>query len=111
MEKWTISNSEWIGQAGWNLLARLAMNADDLPEGFFEPYLNIIEREIHTRKNRVKYAMNNALIAIGIRIEKLEKKAIAAARKIGKVQVDHGETNCKTPAAADYIGKARQRNK
>ncbi len=38
--------------------------------------------------------MNSALIAIGIRNEDLERKAIEIAREIGKVHVDHGATSC-----------------
>ena len=49
--------------------------------------------------------MNNALINIGTRNASLRKKATAAAKRIGKVAVDHGETNCKTPDAAAYIKK------
>ena len=52
--------------------------------------------------------MNSALIAIGIRNEDLERKAIEIAREIGKVHVDHGATSCKTPDAESYI-KARER--
>ena len=52
-----------------------------------------------------------ALIAIGIRNGKLERNALAAAQKIGKVEVDHGETNCQTPDAAAYIRKTRQRQR
>ena len=36
----------------------------------------------------------------------LKKEAIAAAGRIGKVEVDHGKTSCKTPDAAAYIKKA-----
>ena len=53
--------------------------------------------------------MNSALIAIGIRNEDLERKAIEMAREIGKVQVDRGATSCKTPDAEPYIKKARER--
>ena len=53
--------------------------------------------------------MNTALIAIGMRSLKLEPKAISAARKIGRIDVDHGETNCKTPDAEAYILKAGKR--
>jgi hypothetical protein len=49
--------------------------------------------------------MNNALINIGVRSSALQKKAIAAAKRIGKVEVDHGETGCKTPDAVAYIKK------
>ncbi len=61
------------------------------------------------KKNRKKEAMNSALIAIGIRNEDLERKAIEIAREIGKVHVDHGATSCKTPDAESYIKKARER--
>jgi 3-methyladenine DNA glycosylase AlkD len=111
MEKWSRSKQEWIGRAGWHMLAKLAMSKVDLPNSYFEDFLEIIERDIHIRKNRVRDAMNNALIAIGMRNSALEKKALAAAKKIGKVDVDHGETNCKTPDAASYIRKAKTRRK
>lgn len=51
--------------------------------------------------------MNMALIAIGVRSARLAEAATAAAGRIGKVDVDHGETNCKTPDAASYIAKTR----
>jgi 3-methyladenine DNA glycosylase AlkD len=111
MEKWMKSKNEWIGQAGWNLLGRLAMDDKELPDEFFENYLGIIEREIHRSQNRVKHAMNGVVIAIGIRNGKLEKKALAAAQRIGKVEVDHGETDCQTPDAAAYIRKAGARKR
>jgi hypothetical protein len=35
--------------------------------------------------------------------------AVAAATRIGKVDVNHGDTNCKTPEAVFYIEKAAKR--
>ncbi len=105
-EKWNTSKGEWVARSGWQLLAHLAMSDDELPDSFFDVHLDTIESEIHDRKNRVRDAMNSALIAIGIRNPKLRKKALAAARTIGKVEVDHGETSCKTPDAPAYIEKA-----
>ncbi|MFE6587353.1 DNA alkylation repair protein, partial [Bacillus mobilis] len=52
---------------------------------------------------------NRALIAIGVRNESLERQAIETARVIGKVEVDHGETSCKTPDAEAYIKKTKER--
>lgn len=111
MERWTGSDGEWVARVGWGLLGRLAMDDRTLPDAFFEPWLERIERGIHAAKNRVREAMNMALIAIGIRSAGLEEKAIDAARRIGPVDVDHGETNCETPAAEPYIRKARARRK
>ncbi len=105
MKKWTKSRGEWTLTAGWNLVTNLAMVDDSLDDAFFEDRLAEIERIIHTAPNRARYAMNNTLINIGIRNKNLEKKAIAAAKRIGKVEVDHGETNCNTPDAASYIAK------
>ncbi len=81
------------------------MQDNGLPDAYFEKYLGIIESKIHSDKNWVKYAMNNALINIGVRNRILERRAIAAAKRIGRIEVDHGETGCKTPDAVPYIKK------
>ncbi len=111
MEEWTSSDNEWKGQTGWSLLASLAMNDASVPDDFFDPYLAIIAQDIHNRKNRVRYTMNTALITIGTCSDTLEQKALAVAAQIGTVDVDHGETSCKTPDAAAYIRKTRERQK
>jgi 3-methyladenine DNA glycosylase AlkD len=113
MEKWTTSRSEMIACAGWHTLASISRAANGLPDSYFAKYLATIESKIHTSENWVKYAMNNALISIGTRNAAMEKKATAAAKRIGKVEVDHGETGCKTPDAAAYIKKtvAHQKKK
>ncbi len=111
VDEWRESEEEWIGRAGWKVLAHLALRDGNLSDGVLEGYLEIIEREIHARKNRVREAMNSALIAIGVRNARLERRALAAARKIGKVEVDHGETECKTPDATEYIRRTRERAK
>jgi 3-methyladenine DNA glycosylase AlkD len=84
MEEWIGREDEWPATAGWNLLTLLAMGNHGLPDDFFDPYLETIQRTIHTRKNRVRYAMNNALFAIGIRNYNLEQKALAAANRWAK---------------------------
>lgn len=108
-EEWIGSDEEWPGRAGWHLVAHLAMKNGDLPDAYFAAHLLTIEGEIHASKNRVRDAMNNALIAIGIRNGALEEQALAAAARIGKVEVDHGETGCKTPDAIQYIRRTLAR--
>ena len=108
-EEWRQSGEEWVGRAGWLLVAHLAMQQPDLADSYFSDCLASIEGEIHTRKNRVRDAMNSALIAIGIRNPALEEPALAAAARIGKVEVDHGQTGCKTPDAADYVRRTLTR--
>lgn len=109
MQAWIQSSEEYTAQAGWVALAILAMQDTALPDSFFEQHLKTIESGIHSAPNRARYAMNSALIGIGTRNAKLEKLAIAAAKRIGKVEVDHGETDCKTPDAVSYILKTRER--
>ncbi len=109
MEKWRKSGREMTAAAGWNLLVEIALADRDLPASFFVPYLQEIRGAIHGGKNRARYAMNNAVIAIGGRSPGLRRRAIAAAKKIGPVDVDHGETGCKTPDAVPYIERMWER--
>jgi hypothetical protein len=39
----------------------------------------------------------------------LREKALLTAKNVGKVHIDHGETGCKTPDAAQYILKTAAR--
>jgi 3-methyladenine DNA glycosylase AlkD len=110
-EKWSASKNEWIGRAGWTVLAHVAMNDRTLPDAFFEERLESIERDIHQQKNYTRYGMNGALIAIGGRGGALMKRALDASKRIGTVEVDHGETGCKTPDAAPYIRKMVERSR
>ncbi len=107
-DQWITASDDFMGQAGWNVVARLS-SQPDLPDDYFKDLLKVVEKEIHSSKNRTRHAMNGALIAIGLRNSALEKLAIAAAKRIGAVEVDHGETDCKTPDAVRYIEKARDR--
>ena len=81
----------------WATLTALTLTAPALAgDGMLGVYL--------TENTR---AMNGALIGIGLRSAGREKKAVAVARRIGVVEVDHGETGCKTPDAAGYIAKTK----
>lgn len=101
---WIDADHEWIAAAGWNVLAAL-LETDAIDDEAAAAYLARIEGNIHTARNRVRYSMNQALIAIGLRGGAHTPAALACADRIGSVLVDHGETGCKTPAAAAYIQK------
>lgn len=104
--KWCADAREFVAVAGWDVVARMAMNST-LPDTKFAGLLKTIERDIHGAQNCVRYAMNGALIALGVRNDKLEKLAVAAAKRIGTVDVDHGDTSCKTPDAVADIAKTK----
>ena len=110
MRAWMKSADEYSREIGYGILAvRLKDDADSISDADAEQILATIEKEIHRSPNWARYAMNGALIAIGVYKPGLRAKAIAAARAIGKVEVDHGETGCKTPDAAAYILKVARR--
>lgn len=105
IQAWTASGDEFIAQAGWNILGEIALKDKTLPESYFAPFVEHIRKHLHQQPNRTRYAMNGALIAIGVRTPALEKQALAAAAEIGKVDVDHGDTSCQTPDATSYIAR------
>jgi len=106
--KWIQSDVETIASAGWGTLSYfVAVNEDeqiDIPK--YVELLNTVGKEIHTSQNRVRYAMNGFVIAVGIYVESLTENAKKIAKEIGKVNVDVGGTACKVPLANDYIQKA-----
>ena len=102
--RWIAMKGEWPSTAGWSVVAGLALEPDVLGDEELVGLLERIEAGIHAAPNRTRYAMNQALISIGCR-PSMTERAIAAARKIGKVEVDHGPTSCKTPDAEAYIKK------
>ena len=102
--EWAEDPGEWIASAGWTTIALLVMR-QGVEESLAERLVETIERRIHDAPNRTRYAMNSALIAIGGGMPRLRDRALEAARTIGVVEVDHGETGCKTSDAATTIGK------
>jgi len=110
MRAWMRSPDECSREMGYGILAaRLKDDPGSVSDADAGKALARIEKEIHSSPNWARYAMNSALISIGVFKPALRKKAIAAARRIGKVEVDHGETYCKTPDAVPYIEKASKR--
>jgi 3-methyladenine DNA glycosylase AlkD len=101
--------NEWRAAAGWDVLTVLVGDGSRLDDDDVAALLAEIESRIHGSPNRVRYGMNNTLIAIGGRSDAWQAKALAVARRIGKVEVDHGATSCKTPDARDKILKAAAR--
>lgn len=105
-------SKEWLAKgsarrcAGWTLLGHRASLDATAGDAEFIARLAEIEKTIHGAPNGERMAMNAALIQIGGRNAALKKAALAAAKRIGALEVDHGDTECKTPDAAAYIEKA-----
>jgi 3-methyladenine DNA glycosylase AlkD len=103
--RWLASKDEAMRCTAWGLVGQMAARDEATPDAWFAARLSAIERTIHAAPNAERYAMNGAVIAIGGRSAALRKAALAAAKRIGTVEVDHGDTSCKTPEAAAYIEK------
>jgi 3-methyladenine DNA glycosylase AlkD len=110
---WMQSKKERVAAAGWSTYSGLVTlkpdAALDLKE--IESLLATVVKEIATAPNRVRMTMNSFVIAVGTYVKPLLKQAKAAAKKIGEVSVDMGDTACKIPLAAASIEKVEAAGK
>ncbi len=112
MRDWMKSKDEPSRELSYFILgARLRDGPESLSDADAKKILATIEQQLHQAPNWGRYAMNGAVIAIGVFKPALRPEAMETAKRIGKVEVDHGLTNCKTPDAAAYIKKASQRKR
>jgi len=105
--KWIDSKDEHIASCGWCTYAGIAATTadQDLDLAEIEELLDRVVRKIGGSQNRVRYTMNGFVIAVGVYVSPLSAQAKAAAKQIGEVSVDMGDTACKVPLAMDYIQK------
>jgi hypothetical protein len=109
---WMKSKDESLREMGYGILGvRLRNHPESISDADARKILATIAKDIDRSPNWARYAMNGALISIGVFKPALRKTAIDAAKRIGKVEVDHGETYCKTPDAVSYIQKASRRKR
>ncbi len=106
--KWIQSDQETKASAGWATLSSYAgvNNDEKLDIGAYSDLLDLVVRDIDKAQNRVKYAMNAFVIAVGVFIKDLTPKALDVSEKMGLIQVDMNGTACKVPSAHAYIYKA-----
>ncbi len=103
---WLESADVGMRELGWTTVGSLALNDEDLADGWFLDHLARIESGIHGAHNDQRLSMLRALIAIGCRTPSLRLAATAAIQRIGPVAIDHGDNSCKTPDAVASIDKA-----
>ena len=109
--EWIESKKETVAAAGWSTLGSLVATRDDgeLNLGELTHLLRRVQETIHRQPNRVRYAMNGFVIAVGCYARPLSDLALQVAGQVGEVAVDMGGTACKIPYAPDYINKVRLR--
>ncbi|MBA3849619.1 MAG: DNA alkylation repair protein [Opitutus sp.] len=107
---WIDAKKEHVAIAGWATLgAWVTTHADaDLDLKTIGALLNRVGKAIHGSPDRVRQQMNYFVIAVGTYVGPLAARAIATARKVGKIEVDVGDTDCQIPDAESYIIKSRR---
>ncbi len=105
--KWTDSKRESIATSGWSTYREIVANRpdEDLDLAEIKELLDRVVKEIDLAPNRVRYTMNGFVIAVGSYVRPLLKHAKVAAKQLGTVSVDMGDTACKVPNAKEYIQK------
>lgn len=108
--EWIDSPKERLAIAGWASLGALVTVRPDeqLPVKELGALLDRVAKTLPAAPDRVRQQMNYFVIACGTYVAPLGAKAITTARKIGKVEVDVGDTDCKIPDAESYIMKSRR---
>jgi 3-methyladenine DNA glycosylase AlkD len=81
---WARKNPEYERRAGFALMAALAWHDKAAQDDVFLEFLAVIEHYAFDQRNFVKKAVNWALRNIGKRNRRLNKAAVACARRIAK---------------------------
>jgi len=110
LHEWINLPDEMYRRAGYVTLGLMARKDENLDDEFFLKFVKKIEKDINKSANRAKEAMNNALIAIGMRNNKLRERILEAADKIGDIEIDYGKTRCKTHHIRECLNK-KNKNK
>ena len=105
--QWIKSKKEHVASSGWCSYSGLLATKpnEDLNFAEIEKLLETVVNGIKEPRNRVRYTMNGFVISVGAYVKPLWKQAKAAAKQIGAVSVDVGDTACKVPLATAYIEK------
>ena len=82
--EWSRRDEEFVGRAGYVLMAELAVHDKKAPDSKFLGFLPLIEEGASDPRNFVKKAVNWALRQIGKRDRRLNRDALKAARRISK---------------------------
>jgi 3-methyladenine DNA glycosylase AlkD len=109
--EWIDSDQELIANAGWSTLANYVSLTDDDKLDFakLQALIQRVEQTIHQSPNRVRFAMNLFLICTAGYVPLLMDRVLEASKKIGKIQVNMGNTACQVPTIPDYLKKMEAR--
>ena len=83
--EWTERPEEFVKRAGFALMAWAAVHREDVPDERFRAFFPLILAQGTDERPYVKKAVNWALRQIGKRSPELHRRAIATARRIGRL--------------------------
>lgn len=85
IREWAKRDEEFVKRAAFAMIAELAWHDKAATEAEFEPFFKLIEQVATDDRNFVKKAVNWALRNIGKRNRRLNRRAIAVAREISRL--------------------------
>ena len=86
INEWSNHRAEFVKRAAFALLASAALKSKDISDAQFLGTLKLIERAATDERNFVKKAVNWALRGVGKRNLRLNKAAVALAKKLGSAK-------------------------
>jgi hypothetical protein len=106
-EEWIASKKWELATVGWNAYSLYVgiTPDDDLDLDRLRDLLRHCAEDTQTAANRTRYTMNGFVIAVGSSVRPLLAEAKKAAKAIGAVTVNVGETACKVPLATESLAK------
>ena len=107
MLKWIKEKNDTLRRCAYLLLTHLAKHDVSIENYDYLNYIYQIEKEIHTSGDRVKEAMNLALISMGERNKLLNMEALIIGMRIGQMTIDHGGKEMKLPYAFTILGNKK----
>lgn len=113
LDEWMNSKNDRKLQAAYSLYSSLLSIKDNSLFDIVKVKndMDYVVDNIQNSANRVRYTMNNFIIACGAYIPELTEYAKECAKKIGKVNVSMGNTSCKVPDAFNYIKKIEDKKR
>src|SRR3989442_12848445 len=98
IRQWAVSDREFVKRAAFAMIAVLAVHDKAAGDGQYEPFLQLIKRGSTDNRNFVKKAVNWALRGIGKRNRPLNRRALAGAKEIARM-----DSNAARGIAADAL--------
>lgn len=110
-QEWLDSHNPHLQAIGWaTWCALVSVKPDDqLDLGELQRLLDQVRTQIHSAPDRVRYQMNNFVIAVGCFVPALTQHALETAQAVGPVEADLGPNDCQVPSAIAYIRRVQDR--